>query len=103
MFCLMRFVTIVLVSALSMSVPLPLIGCSRVGAQVPQCPMMHRCPARNTLTIRVPAVTIKITSTLPHIEARTAPRAIAADDNISEPHAQRSTYYAPLATIQLRI
>jgi hypothetical protein len=84
--------------------PLPLICCSAQMPHVPRHATLHPCCARTTLTVQTPVVTLQPLLVIPAVPSHAAPRIARLQSSpIVEHRIERSTYYAPLDTIQLRI
>ena len=81
-----------------LSAPLPLICCS-----APVRVMVHACCARTMLTVQSPVATEPLLI-IPATPSPAAPRIARAQALPIVVHRiERSSYYAPLETIQLRI
>jgi hypothetical protein len=84
--------------------PLPLICCSAQMPDAPRHATLHPCCARTTLTAQMPAATLEPLLIIPATPSHAAPRIARAQSSpLVEHHIERSTYYAALDTIQLRI
>ncbi|MCU1230390.1 MAG: hypothetical protein JWO97_3274 [Acidobacteria bacterium] len=95
---------IVLMVALAIGAPLPLLCCSPQMPDMPRHTMLHPCCARTTLTVQPPAAMLEPLLIIPAVPSHPAPRIARAQSSpIAEHHIERSTYYAALDTIQLRI
>jgi hypothetical protein len=95
---------VVLMMALTIGAPLPLLCCSPQMPHMPRHAMLHPCCARTTLTVQPPVAMLEPLLIIPAVPSHAAPRIARTQSSpIVEHHIERSSYYAPLETIQLRI
>jgi hypothetical protein len=93
-----KSIAVIVLMLAMLSAPLPLICCT-----APVRVMVHPCCARTMLTAQSPVATEPLLI-IPAVPSHAAPRiAHLQSSPIVEHRIERSTYYAPLDTIQLRI
>ena len=92
-----------LVVAISVAAPLPLFCCTTANAHMRMHAAVHACCKKTALTLRPTPATLDPAPTLPADVPRLAPLVAHGRPAAHEPPRDRSSFHAPLETIQLRI